>query len=77
LFSIILNGQERKTARKVVRYSELVGMLYGGYTRAIELQTITFYNGPRENKEGTLIPKQLSVKLKNGMVFTCVNTGRA
>lgn len=75
--TIIVNGKEKHWDKERISYDEVV-KLSGeppapgpdpGYT-------VTFFDGPHEKPEGSLVPGQ-SVKVKNGEVFVVTPTHRS
>lgn len=65
---IIINGRYIKDPPNPVSYQQIVDLADSGRSKEC-LHTITYCDGPSENREGTLSPKSKPVLLKNGMNF--------
>lgn len=76
-FTIIVNTRPERVKSKCISFDQLVAIAYPTPPEGDNLHfTITYYKGPKENPEGTLVAGQ-SVKVKNGMVFNVKATNRS
>jgi hypothetical protein len=75
--NIILNGRPRSLPQNQLSYSELVMLAAGPVGKTDErVFTATYFKGPALYRDGSLSAGE-SVQLKNGMVFTVVQTNKA
>ena len=75
-FHIIVNAREKEVTQATLSFGEVAKLAYPQPPFANTLYTITYRNGPAENKEGTLVEGQ-SVSLKNGMNFNVTATDKS
>jgi hypothetical protein len=76
-FDIIVNAEQHHVEKKRVSYEQIVRLAFptpppGGNIHF----TVTYYNGPKANPDGTLTAGQ-TVKVKNEMVFNVKATDRS
>ena len=69
-YTIIINAKPT-TATSHLTFEQIVGL-----ARANKGTTITYGHGPNENPEGELLDGQ-KVKVKDGMVFSVIQTDNA
>ena len=76
-FKIFINGRKVETVELKLCYDELIKKAFESPpTGPNILFTITYRNGPRQNREGSLAVGQC-VKIKNGMVFNVTATDKS
>jgi len=70
--SVWINGRVQEVESEYVTYDQLVKMVNGSVSI---LYTITFGNGRGRKISGTVVPGE-RVKVRPGMTFSAVGTGR-
>jgi len=76
-FDIIVNAQQHHVEKKRVSYEQIVKLAFPTPPPGQNIHfTVTYYNGPKSNPEGTLTTGQ-TVKVNNGMVFNVKATDRS
>lgn len=76
-FQIIVNAREKDVHAKNQSFDDIVKLAFETPpTGENVVFTITYRNGPPENKEGTLIEGQ-TVHVKDGMVFNVTATDKS
>ncbi len=74
---IIVNAREKKWEKKKISYDQVVKLAYSvPPTGRCIVYTVTYYNGPRANPEGTMLNGD-KVKVKDGMVFNVQYTDKS
>ena len=71
-YSIIVNTREKTWAAHQISYDELVILAFGNI-ESNKSYTITYSNGPKENREGFIV-KGKSVTVCNKMIFNVTGT---
>jgi hypothetical protein len=75
--AIIINGQQKRVKSKSLMFSELVALAFDSVPQGPNiLFTITYEDGPRANREGTLMPGG-TVKVKECMIFNVTATDKS
>ena len=75
--AIIVNGQQKRVKSKSLTFSELVALAFDPIPQGPNiLFTITYEDGPRANREGTLMPGG-TVKVKECMIFNVTATDKS
>ena len=76
-FHVIVNAREKEVTEPSLSFDEVARLAFAQPPfGANTLYTITYRNGPAENKEGALLEGQ-SVNLKNGMIFNVTPTDKS
>lgn len=75
--AIIVNGQKKSVHSKSLTFAELVALAFNPIPEGPNiLFTITYEDGPKANREGTLLPG-VKVKLKECMIFNVTATDKS
>ncbi len=76
-FDIIVNAEQHHVDKKRITFEQVVKLAFPTPPAGQNiLFTVTYYNGPKPNPEGTLTAGQ-TVKVKNRMVFNVKATDRS
>jgi hypothetical protein len=76
-FDIVVNAEEHHVEKKRITYEQVVKLAFPTPPAGQNIHfTVTYYNGPKANPEGTLTAGQ-TVKVKNEMVFNVKATDRS
>lgn len=76
-FKIIVNARPKETPKRELSFDEVVRLAFESPPTGPNIKfTITYRNGPRRNREGTLTEGS-SVFIKNGMVFNVTPTDKS
>lgn len=65
--SIIIDGTPYEWVKEVIFFEEVITLRYGKYDSSI-IYSLTYEDGPKENRDGVLKVGQ-SVTIKNKMIF--------
>lgn len=77
VFTIIVNGREKKWMEKKISFRQAVELAYGSFEDNPNISyTVTYSDGPRPKSEGRLVDGQ-SVKVKDGMIFNVKRTDKS
>jgi hypothetical protein len=76
-FTIIVNGQKKFVAAKIVTFDQLVKLAFPTPPTGNDiLYTISYEDGPAANPHGSL-KEGKTVKVKNGMIFNVTATDKS
>jgi hypothetical protein len=76
-YKIIVNAQQKTVTQRTLSYTDIVALAFpAGVSGNNVLYNITYYDGPRKNPEGELLPNH-TVEVKDGMVFHVTPTGQS
>ena len=75
--AIVVNGQRKSVHSKSITFAELVALAFNPIPAGQDiLFTITYEDGPKPNREGTLLPGG-TVKVKECMIFNVTATDKS
>ncbi|MFN8938674.1 MAG: multiubiquitin domain-containing protein, partial [Acidobacteriota bacterium] len=75
--AIVVNGQRKVVRSKFITFAQLVALAFNPVPEGPNiLFTITYEDGPKVNREGTLLPGG-QVKLKECMIFNVTATDKS
>jgi len=72
-FEIIVNGKPRPWKEDTISYLQVVDLAFPPPHGPLEVFTVQYSHGPKENPQGTLVEGQ-TVHVKSGMVFDVTRT---
>jgi hypothetical protein len=76
-FRIIVNGRQKETPKRQLSFDDVVHLAFENPPTGPNIEfTITYRNGPRQNREGTLTEGN-TLFIKNGMVFNVTPTDKS
>ena len=75
-FEIIVNGKPKAWAAGTISYLQVVDLAFPLPHKDIEIFTVQYSHGPKENREGTLVEGQ-AVTIKSGMIFDVTRTDKS
>ena len=76
-FKIIVNARPKETPKREPSFDDIVHLAFENPPAGPNIKfTITYRNGPRQNREGTLTEGN-AVFIKNGMVFNVTPTDKS
>jgi hypothetical protein len=76
-FTIIVNARKETWKEETIDYWQVVNLAYPPPHQPQEMFTVQYSNGPKENREGTLVAGQKPVYVKNEMVFRVTPTNQS
>lgn len=76
-FKVIVNARPKETPKRELSFDDVVHLAFENPPTGPNIKfTITYRNGPRQNREGTLTEGN-AVFIKNGMVFNVTPTDKS
>jgi hypothetical protein len=74
--TVVVNGEKHTWPKTEIGYDDVAKLAFPDAFNANTVYSIKYRNGHGEKPEGNLV-KGASVKVKDGMVITCKDTGES
>ena len=77
IFTIIVNGQEKKWKKKEITFDEVIILAFGSISPNPDIvYTVTYKNAASEPHKGTMVKGDI-VKVKDGTIFNATSTDKS